>query len=122
MVEKDSAYLAHKPADRRPAGPRVEAPEVAEVIPNVDHRYGDGRRKVLGIAVLDANGQNVQLLEPLAALWCVSACAPAGRRPADCRIHDAQSSGRGFAGTNTAREGCELASMSPETFAPWIFI
>jgi lipopolysaccharide transport system ATP-binding protein len=113
MVEKDSAYLAHKPADRRPAGPSIEAPEVAEVIPNVDHRYGDGRAKVLGIAVLDANGANVQLLEPLGQIVVrisVRASQDVGRPIVGFMIRNHL--GVDFAGTNTAREGCELAPMS----------
>jgi ABC-type polysaccharide/polyol phosphate transport system ATPase subunit len=113
MVEKDSAYLAHKPADRRPAGPSIEAPEVAEVIPNVDHRYGDGRAKVLGIAVLDTNGRNVQLLEPLGQIVVrisVRASQDVGRPIVGFMIRNHL--GVDFAGTNTAREGCELAPMS----------
>ena len=34
-------------------------------IPNVDHRHGDGRAEVLGIAVLNSYGQPLGLLEPL---------------------------------------------------------
>ena len=65
MVEKDSAYLAHgkPPAPALPREPS-QAPEFVEHIPNVDHRYGDGRAEVLGIAVLDANGTPLELLEP----------------------------------------------------------
>src|SRR5258706_1530904 len=113
MVEKDSAYLAHKPAERRPAGPSIEAPEVAEVIPNVDHRYGDGRATVLGIAVLDANGRNVQLLEPLGQIVVrisVRASQDVGRPIVGFMIRNHL--GVDFAGTNTTREGCELAPMS----------
>ena len=113
MVEKDSAYLAHKPAERRPEGPRVEAPEVAAVIPNVDHRYGDGRAEVMGIAVLDANGGNVQLLEPLSQIVVrisVRASQDVGRPIVGFMMRNHL--GVDFAGTNTMREGCELAPMS----------
>src|ERR1700704_4594026 len=57
MVEKDSAYLAHAkpPAPELPREPS-QAPEFVQHIPNVDHRYGDGRAEVLGIAVLDSSG------------------------------------------------------------------
>src|SRR3984957_7477372 len=65
MVEKDSTYLTLKPLSEKPARPTVQAPEIADRIPNVDHRYGDGRAEVLGIAVLDPYGQPVHLLEPL---------------------------------------------------------
>ena len=37
-------------------GYAMKAPEVVEHIPNIDHRYGDGRAEVIGIAVLDEQG------------------------------------------------------------------
>ena len=36
-----------------------------ERVPNVDHRYGDGRAEVIGIAVLDPYGKSIGVLEPL---------------------------------------------------------
>ena len=51
--------------------------------PNIDHRFGDGRAEVLGIAVLDAAGQPVYILEPStdhrgahqrAGAWRISRC------------------------------------------------
>ena len=68
MVEKDSAYLMLKARpERERAGVRVRAPEIVEHIPNIDHRYGDGRAEILGIAVLDEQGDPVHLLEPSSA-------------------------------------------------------
>src|SRR5437899_4835028 len=49
MVEKDSAYLTLKKPAERPPGLVTHAPEIVDRIPNVDHRYGDGRAEVLGI-------------------------------------------------------------------------
>ena len=48
MVEKDNAYLttAHRNAEKIPHAP-VRAPEVVETIPNIDHRFGDGRAEVI---------------------------------------------------------------------------
>ena len=65
MVEKDSTYL-HLKERREEHGPRarMQAPEVVETIPNIDHRYGDERAEVIGIAVLDEQGAPVALLEP----------------------------------------------------------
>ena len=37
---------------------------MVETIPNIDHRFGDGRAEVIGIAVLDLAGQPIYLLEP----------------------------------------------------------
>src|SRR5712692_5739805 len=60
MSEKDSAYLAlkHRPAVE-PAREPSRAPEIVEHIPNIDHRFGDGRAEVIGVAVLDVNGRPV---------------------------------------------------------------
>src|SRR5205809_1561204 len=65
MVVKDSAYLTLKKPSERPATVSTQAPEIVNRIPNVDHRYGDGRAEVIGIAVLDSYGQTVGVLEPL---------------------------------------------------------
>jgi lipopolysaccharide transport system ATP-binding protein len=52
MVEKDNAYLAgtHRKAQDTAHEP-VKAPEIVETIPNIDHRFGDGRAEVMGIAI-----------------------------------------------------------------------
>src|SRR5689334_21075795 len=65
MCEKDSAYLAlkHRPAVE-PAREPSRAREIVEHIPNIDHRFGDGRAEVIGSAVLDEHGHPIQLLEP----------------------------------------------------------
>src|SRR6266508_4153407 len=65
MVEKDSAYLTLKNPEDRPQVESPLAPEIVNHIPNVDHRHGDGRAEVMGIAVLNEYGQPVGLLEPL---------------------------------------------------------
>ena len=115
MTEKDSAYLRLKarPERRREAG-AVRAPEVVEHIPNIDHRYGDGRAEVIGIAVLDERGRPAQLLEPKSRFIVRISVRAKGDVPLPIvgfmlRNH----LGIDFAGTNTAREGFELASMAP---------
>src|SRR5579871_3291322 len=68
MFEKDSAYLTTlRRQQKRSGNAPVRAPEVVETIPNVDHRFGDGRAEILGIALLDLAGQPIHLLEPLSA-------------------------------------------------------
>src|SRR5262249_33130764 len=63
MSQKDSAYLLlHADAEERRRAAQSEsrtirAPEVVEDIPNIDHRHGDGRAEVIGIAVLDERGR-----------------------------------------------------------------
>ena len=66
MTEKDSTYLRARAATdvpQRRSGP-VCAPEIVETIPNIDHRFGDGRAEILGIAVLDEQGGRLPMLEP----------------------------------------------------------
>src|ERR1700688_1240610 len=65
MVEKDNLYLAgthRKPQDAPHEA--VTAPEILDTISNIDHRFGDGRAEVIGIAILDSTGQPVYVLEP----------------------------------------------------------
>jgi hypothetical protein len=113
MVEKDSAYLTlKKPADRPRSA--THAPEIVDRIPNVDHRYGDGRAEVLGIAVLNAYGQPVGLLEPLSQVIVRISVRAKEEIPLPIvgfmmRNH----LGMDFSGTNTSREGYELPPMAP---------
>lgn len=115
MVEKDSAYLAHgKPS--APALPREpsQAPEFVEHIPNVDHRYGDGRAEVLGIAVLDPAGTPLELLEPSSHIVLrISVRAKAAIAQPNVGFMLRNHLGIDFAGTNTAREGQMLPPMAP---------
>lgn len=112
MVEKDSAYLELKTPAPDGGGPQVEAPEVVTTIPNIDHRYGDERAEILGIAVMDRYGQRLPLLRP--GEVCVVRISVRAREPIGMpnvgfmlRNH----LGVDFAGTNTRREGFELPPM-----------
>jgi hypothetical protein len=113
MVEKDSAYLQlkHRP-ERIEVRGVVRAPEVVETIPNIDHRYGDRRAEVLGIAVLDENGRRLELLEPVSRVVVRISVRALEDVPLPIvgfmlRNH----LGIDFSGTNTARESHELAPM-----------
>lgn len=115
MVEKDSAYLQLKkrPERDRAAG-RILAPEIADRIPNIDHRYGDGRAEVLGIAVLDEYGRPLELIEPNSRIVVRISVRAKEEIPMPIvgfmlRNH----LGIDFSGTNTAREGVELPPMLP---------
>jgi homopolymeric O-antigen transport system ATP-binding protein len=113
MVEKDSAYLELKKDDREVAVVRTRAPEIVEGIPNIDHRHGDGRAEILGIAVLDAHGQKIGLLAPQSAIVVrISARAneQIGRPNIGFMLRNHL--GMDFCGTNTTREGIELQRMS----------
>jgi lipopolysaccharide transport system ATP-binding protein len=113
MVEKDSAYLTLKKPSDRPKAPAPCAPEIVDRIPNIDHRHGDGRAEVLGIAVLNPYGQPVGLLEPLSSVVVRISVRAKEEIPLPIvgfmmRNH----LGMDFSGTNTSREGYELPAMA----------
>jgi homopolymeric O-antigen transport system ATP-binding protein len=114
MFEKDTAYLstAHRNAQHDSQGP-VKAPEIVDTIPNIDHRFGDGRAEVLGIAVLDLAGQPIHLLEPLSPI--IVRISVRARQDITLPIVGfimRNHMGLDFAGTNTARESCDVPAMS----------
>ncbi len=115
MVEKDSAYLMLKGSpDSAGAGSRVRAPEIVDHIPNIDHRYGDQRAEILGIAVLDAQGSPIHLLEPSQRITVrISVRARAEVAQPIVGFMMRNQLGIDFSGTNTTREGYELPSMMP---------
>jgi ABC-type polysaccharide/polyol phosphate transport system ATPase subunit len=113
MVEKDSAYLtlSRRPRPERTAE-RVVAPEVVEHIPNIDHRHGDGRAEVIGIAVMDAYGTPIHLLRPHSRIIVRVSVRAREDIPLPIigfmlRNH----LGMDFSGTNTARLGHDVAPM-----------
>jgi ABC-type polysaccharide/polyol phosphate transport system ATPase subunit len=115
MVEKDSTYLIRKSEadEKRPGGPAVHAPEIVETIPNIDHRYGDGRAEILGIAVMDEQGRNLSVLEPSSRIVVrISARASQDVPLPIVGFMLRNQLGMDFSGTNTAREGYALAPMS----------
>ena len=114
MVEKDSAYLAHRPRPPVAHTGTRQAPEIVDRIPNIDHRHGDGRAEVLGIAVLDANGRPAPLLEPLSPVIVRISVRAKEEIPLPIvgfmlRNH----LGIDFSGSNTSREGFEMPPMAP---------
>ncbi|MBK9167093.1 MAG: ABC transporter ATP-binding protein [Bryobacterales bacterium] len=114
MVEKDSTYLSLKKTRPAAAAGRSQAPEVVEHIPNVDHRYGDGRAEILGVAVLDPQGRPLHLMEPQSRIVVRISVRAKDQVPMPIvgfmmRNH----LGVDFSGTNTSREGYELPPMEP---------
>jgi ABC-type polysaccharide/polyol phosphate transport system ATPase subunit len=114
MTEKDATYLQRKSAGSpkaRGGGP-VQAPEIVETIPNIDHRFGDGRAVVIGIAVLDEQGRAVQILEPSSRILVrISVRAKDDVPMPIVGFMLRNQLGMDFSGTNTAREGFELPAM-----------
>jgi lipopolysaccharide transport system ATP-binding protein len=114
MVEKDNAYLAgaHRKAQHAPHE-AVRAPEIVETIPNVDHRFGDGRAEVIGIAVLDTGGRPIYVLEPSALIVVrISVRALEDITLPIVGFMMRNHIGLDFAGTNTAREAFDLPPMT----------
>ena len=116
MVEKDSGYLRREARHetKRQAGDTVRAPEIVETIPNIDHRYGDARAQVIGIAVLDEQGEPQHRVVPSSRIVV--------RISIRAREHVAMpivgfmlrnQLGMDFSGTNTTREGYQLAPLQP---------
>jgi ABC-type polysaccharide/polyol phosphate transport system ATPase subunit len=116
MSRKDSSYLLQKAAadEQRPQAAAVRAPEIVETIPNIDHRYGDGRAEVIGIAILDERGQRLHLLEPSSKIIArISVRAKEYIRVPNVGFMLRNQLGIDFSGTNTVREGYELPPMEP---------
>ncbi|MCC7497960.1 MAG: ABC transporter ATP-binding protein [Bryobacterales bacterium] len=115
MVQKDSAYIEtrHVPGAGGAAA-TIIAPEIVEQIPNIDHRYGDGRARILGIAIVDASGAPLPVLEPGAQVVVrISAVASEYIAVPNLGFMLRNHLGVDFAGTNTLREGVEIPPMQP---------
>jgi lipopolysaccharide transport system ATP-binding protein len=112
MSEKDSAYLGSpRAALSMPESPEAP-PEIVERIPNVDHRHGDRRAEITGIAVYDAFGRETPMLTPGArAILRISARANADITLPNIGFMMRNHLGIDFAGSNTTREGHQLPPM-----------
>jgi ABC-type polysaccharide/polyol phosphate transport system ATPase subunit len=115
MVEKDSAYLELRTRpERDTTRQRVQAPEIVDHVPNIDHRHGDGRAEVIGIAVLDDMGRPLHLLEPQSRIVVrISVRANEEINLPNVGFMLRNHMGLDFAGTNSTREGLELPPMLP---------
>lgn len=115
MTAKDSAYLELTPAAPTTSSGALEAPpEFLNSIPNVDHRHGDGRAVLTGIAVYDEWGQKLQILSPASRVIVrISAEAKEHLALPNIGFMLRNHLGLDFAGTNTTREGHQLPSMQP---------
>ncbi len=114
MVEKDSSYLTLKKPVERAASVKIDAPEVATRIPNIDHRHGDGRGEIVGIAILDTQGRPLSVIEPGSRIVVrISARAKQEISLPIVGFMMRNHLGVDFSGTNTTNEGYELAPMRP---------
>jgi ABC-type polysaccharide/polyol phosphate transport system ATPase subunit len=111
MSEKDRVYQSHEfPLDE---ARRLSAPEeIVEEIPNVDHRFGDGKAEIIGIAVLDTEGSRVTSLKPDSTIVVrISVRAKANLDRPIVGFMFRNHLGVDFAGTNTARERQDLPPL-----------
>jgi ABC-type polysaccharide/polyol phosphate transport system ATPase subunit len=111
MDRKDTTYLQKRAAVdsiRDQVGPG----EIITDIPNIDHRFGDGRAEVLGIAICDNSGEKLSLLTPNTTI--VVRLSVRSIRNLERPIVGfvfRNNLGVDFAGTNTAREGHTLPPL-----------
>jgi lipopolysaccharide transport system ATP-binding protein len=112
MVEKDARYVAHD-ALLHHHGSYQAPQEIEEHIPNIDHRFGDGRAEILGIAIHDATGLKIQSLTSNTTIVVrVSFRAKANIDRPIAGFMFRNHLGVDFAGTNTAREANPLPPMA----------
>lgn len=84
-------------------------PVVVRSIPNIDHRHGDGRAKIIGIALLDEVGKPIHLMEPESRVIIrisIEATEPIALPNIGFMMRNHL--GLDFFGTNTLREGYQL--------------
>jgi ABC-type polysaccharide/polyol phosphate transport system ATPase subunit len=104
MAQKDAAYLHLNPS----------TPEAIEGVPNIDHRHGNGRAEVIGIAVLDSQGRPAPILEPSTPVVLrITVRAILELLHPIVAFTLRNHLGIDFAGTDTAREGLTLPSLRP---------
>ena len=113
MVEKDAAYLnLARPLPREQLAGTLAAPEVITSLPNVDHRYGDGRAEIIGISVTDPQGTPVHLIQPDSKIVVrISVQAKEAVQLPIVGFMFRNHLGVDFAGTNTTRERHQLPPM-----------
>ncbi len=115
MTAKDSSFVEHQAeAKKETARAELQAPELVTSIPNIDHRHGDGRAEIIGIAVLNEQGEVAGMLEPnTKAIVRISARAREWIALPNIGFMMRNHLGIDFAGSNTLREGHELEPMQP---------
>ncbi len=111
MAAKDADYRSQEaPAERQHA---YEAPiEIVDSLPNIDHRFGDGRAEVLGLAAFSPDGARLASLQPSSTIVVrISVRAKANLERPIVGFMLRNHLGVDFAGTNTTREGHNLPPL-----------
>jgi len=116
MTEKDNRYQ-HEHHVQSPDGEAFHAnAELKSIwtIPNIDNRYGDGRARIVGVAVLNDSGRPLSYLEPESEIAVrVTVRAEQTVEHPLIGVTLRNHLGVDFSTTNTAREGITLAPANP---------
>lgn len=114
MARKDTTYQRLHPGRGipEPGAEEGDASQPISTLPNVDHRFGDGRAEVLGIVVLNEQGRPLHSVGPGSrVLVRISVRANDDLPRPIVGLMLRNRLGIDFSGTTTAREGCELRPM-----------
>lgn len=104
MNAKDAQYVAHD-LQLIDSTAHIPPAEIIERIPNIDHRFGDGRAEIIGIAVCDEGGRDLAMLDSTSTVVVrISVRAKANLDRPIVGFMLRNHLGVDFAGTNTARE------------------
>jgi energy-coupling factor transporter ATP-binding protein EcfA2 len=113
MARKDAAYVqTRRSSDRPEALPPLPAP--IDHLPNVDHRFGDARARITGIALLDQQGDPIALLQPSSRLIVrIAVRADSNIRRPVVGFMLRNHLGIDFSSTDTLRENIEVPELKP---------
>jgi ABC-type polysaccharide/polyol phosphate transport system ATPase subunit len=113
MGDADSVVAQYLAAMSESAGSATERTvRVVESIPNIDHRHGDGRAKILGIAILNEFGEPLHMMEPKSRIVVrISLRAHDDLRRPDAGFMLRNHLGLDFAQTSAVGEGHALPPM-----------
>lgn len=112
MSAKDRAYQAHDISHLVEGRAQMQPEEIVTTIPNIDHRFGDGKAEILGIAVVNPDGTRTATLQPGAtAIVRISVKAKSNLDSPIVGFMFRNHLGVDFAGTNTTRERADLPPM-----------
>jgi lipopolysaccharide transport system ATP-binding protein len=111
MSAKDRAYQGRE-IDHAAMVSSSKPQEIIEGIPNIDHRFGDGKAQIIGIGVFDIEGNRLSSLSSnTTVIVRISAKAKANLDSPIVGFMFRNHLGVDFAGTNTSRERCQLPPL-----------
>ncbi|MEO5924473.1 MAG: ABC transporter ATP-binding protein [Bryobacteraceae bacterium] len=112
MSAKDRAYQAHDISHLIADRERMQPEEIIVGIPNIDHRFGDGKAEILGITVVTPDGPRVSTLSPGGTVVVrISVKAKANLDSPIVGFMFRNHLGVDFAGTNSSRERADVPPM-----------